>query len=78
MTTQENKPVSIGEWIITFLILSIPVVNVIMIIVWALSESTHPSKRTYAQAIIVIVLAASALALVFGLIAFASSLAVHH
>jgi hypothetical protein len=78
MTTQENKPVSIGEWIITFLILAIPVVNVIMIIVWALSESTHPSKRTYAQAIIVIVLAASALALVFGLIAFASSLAVHH
>ena len=78
MTTQENKPVSIGEWIITFLLLAIPVVNVIMIIVWALSESTHPSKRTYAQAIIVIVLAASALALVFGLIAFANSLAGHH
>ena len=54
MSENENKPVSIGEWIITFIILGIPLLNVIMLIVWALGESTHPSKKSYAQAILII------------------------
>ena len=54
MSENEYKPVSIGQWIITFIILGIPLLNVIMLIVWALGESTHPSKKSYAQAILVI------------------------
>lgn len=46
----EYRPVTIGNWILTFILLAIPLVNLIMLIVWAVSISTHPSKRTFAQA----------------------------
>lgn len=73
MSTTENKPVSIGDWIITFILLAIPVVNLIMLLVWALGSSAHPSKKTYAQAILLIAVAAGVLAIIFGLISFAST-----
>jgi hypothetical protein len=55
MNGSENKPVSIGEWILTFILLAIPLVNLIMLIVWAVSSSTHPSKKTFAQAYFVLI-----------------------
>jgi hypothetical protein len=50
MNDTEYKPLTIGNWIITFIILAIPLVNLIMLLVWAVSGSTHPSKKSYAQA----------------------------
>lgn len=50
MNGSEYRPVTIGNWIVTFILLAIPLVNLIMLIVWAVSTSTHPSKRTFAQA----------------------------
>tara|TARA_B110000116_G_C16438370_1_gene403749 strand:- start:266 stop:499 length:234 start_codon:yes stop_codon:yes gene_type:complete len=50
----QYQPMTIGQWIITFLLCSIPLVNIIMVIVWAVSGSTHPSKKTWAQAYLII------------------------
>lgn len=55
MTNPEYKPVSVGNWIITFIILAIPLVNLVMLIVWAVGGTTHPSKKTFAQAYFVLV-----------------------
>jgi hypothetical protein len=55
MNGSEYKPVTIGDWILTFILLAIPLVNLIMLIVWAVSSSTHPSKKTFAQAYFVLV-----------------------
>ena len=49
----ENRaytPMTIGNWLLTFIILAIPLVGVVMQIVWAVSAETHPSKRTFCQA----------------------------
>ena len=54
MNGSEYKPLTIGNWIVTLIILAIPLVNIIMLVVWSASESTHPSKRSYAQANLVI------------------------
>jgi len=54
MSDSEYKPVSIGNWIITFIVLAIPLLNLIMLIVWAVGESTHPSKKNYARANLVL------------------------
>jgi uncharacterized protein involved in cysteine biosynthesis len=48
------KPLSLGDWIVTFILLAIPIVNLVMLFVWALSGGTHPSKRTYAQASLIL------------------------
>lgn len=50
MSNSEYKPVSVANWIITFIVLGIPLLNVIMLIVWALGGTPHPSKKTFAQA----------------------------
>lgn len=56
MYNREDRPLTVGDWIITFIILAIPLLNVIMLLVWALSGNTHPSKRSYAQASITVFL----------------------
>jgi hypothetical protein len=75
MNGSENQPVSIGEWILTFILLAIPLVNLIMLIVWAVSGSTHPSKKTFAQAYFVLI----AIAICIGVLAaiFLPLLGVH-
>ena len=54
----EPPPVSMGNWMITLIVLALPIVNIIMLFYWAFTSSTNPSKRTYCQAM-----------LMFGLIA---------
>jgi hypothetical protein len=54
MGNSEYKPVSVGNWIITFIILGIPLINLIMLIIWALGGTPHPSKKTFAQAFFVL------------------------
>ena len=46
----QHKPVSIGDWIITLIISMIPLVNIIMLLVWAFGSSTNPSKANWAKA----------------------------
>jgi hypothetical protein len=54
----ENRPVSMGNWMITLLVLAIPLVNIFMLFYWAFTSSTNPSKRTYCQAILMFALIA--------------------
>jgi hypothetical protein len=42
--------VSLGNWLLTFLVMAIPFVNLIALLCWAFSRATLPSKRTWAQA----------------------------
>ncbi len=63
-------PMTIGDWIITFIITYIPLVGLIMLFVWAFGDGTHPSKKTWAQALLIFVAISIILAIVFfGIIA---------
>lgn len=45
-----EKPVSLGQWMLNIFITYIPLVNVIMLIVWAASSDTPQSKKNWAIA----------------------------
>jgi len=49
---EDNKeiPVTVGDWLVTMLIMCIPFVNFIMLFVWAFKEGVKPSKASWAQA----------------------------
>lgn len=48
---QNNSPVvRVGEWVITILILAIPIVNLVMLFVWGFGGGTNPSKANFAKA----------------------------
>lgn len=76
---QQNLPgtvkshVTLGEWIITLIITAIPLVGLIMLFVWAFGDGTNPSKKTWAQAYLVMILIALVLGIIF-FVAFASIL----
>ncbi|MGB4705301.1 MAG: hypothetical protein WBI18_09565 [Candidatus Saccharicenans sp.] len=56
-STQKVSPleqtVSVGEWLITLLLASIPVVNIVMLLIWAFSENTKLSKANWAKATLI-------------------------
>ena len=45
-----SDAVSMGEWMWTILLLCIPIVNLVLLIVWAFSGSANPSKANYCKA----------------------------
>ncbi|RKY93763.1 MAG: hypothetical protein DRQ13_09060 [Ignavibacteriae bacterium] len=61
-------PMTIGDWIITFIITYIPLVGFIMLFVWAFGDGTHPSKKTWAQAALIMVAISIVLVILFFLV----------
>ena len=59
------QPMSIGDWIITFIVTYIPLVGFIMLFVWAFGDGTHPSKKTWAQATLIMMVIVIVLMIIF-------------
>lgn len=49
-----DEEVSVGEWIVTMIILAIPIVNLVMLFVWGFGSDAKPSKKNYAKAILIV------------------------
>ena len=65
MASSTYQPMSIGDWIITFIVTAIPLVGFIMLFVWAFGDGTHPSKKTWAQAYLIIMAVFIVLMIIF-------------
>lgn len=53
-TQRTTAPVmSMGDWMVTLLLGSIPILNFILLIVWALSSTENPNKSNFAKAALV-------------------------
>lgn len=50
LINRNQSVVTIGDWIITMILMCIPLVNLIMLFVWAFSSSTPVSKANWAKA----------------------------
>lgn len=48
-----TKEVSLGDWILTLFLLAIPVINIVMLFVWAFSSGTPVSKANFAKATLI-------------------------
>lgn len=43
-------PMTLGNWIVTYLLMLIPIANIVLMFVWAFGSNVNPSKKTYFQA----------------------------
>ena len=48
-----EAPVSLGDWMITYLLTAIPCVNIIMLLVWAFGNGAPKSKSNWAKAVLI-------------------------
>ena len=56
VATVQDKPLSVGDWIITLILLSIPLVGFIFLLYWALSSSSNTNRKNFCIAYLVIFL----------------------
>ncbi len=52
-SSNDDSFMSIGDWLITFLICAIPIIGIIMMFVWAFGNTNPQSKKTWAQAALI-------------------------
>lgn len=50
---QTERPVKVTEWMLTMVISGIPIINIIMLFVWAFGSRVPTSKRNWARAILI-------------------------
>jgi len=48
-----EKPVSMGDWMLTLFLTAIPIVGLIMLLVWAFGGGGSASKPNWARAVLI-------------------------
>ena len=69
---QQAPVVSVKEWLITNLILMIPLVNIVMMLVWAFGSNTNPNKANYFKAALILFAIVMVIYLVLAVVFFGS------
>jgi len=62
---QNRNIVTTGDWVLSILLLAIPIVNIVAPFVWTFSRSTPLSKKNFGKAIIILWLVPIVLIVVF-------------
>jgi DNA mismatch repair ATPase MutL len=70
--SQLEAPMSLGDWIITMIIVAIPCVNIIMLFIWAFGHNTNTNKKNYSRATLIFMLISAVLGLIFSSIIISS------
>ncbi len=51
---QPTAPImTVGNWIVTYILMAIPIVGIIMLIVWAASNTENPNRKNWAIAMLI-------------------------
>ncbi len=54
MSQEPTAPVmSIGNWVVTMVLMIIPLVNIVLLIVWAASSGENPNRKNWAIATLI-------------------------
>ena len=61
---------SVKDWLISLIVLAIPLVNIIMLFVWAFGDGTNPNKRNYSRAALLLTAIVLGLYIIFAIIFF--------
>jgi hypothetical protein len=69
---QQAPIVSVKEWLITNLIMMIPLVNIVMMLVWAFGSNTNPNKANYFKATLILFAIVMVIYLVLAVVFFGS------
>jgi len=63
-TRQDNflqKPLTVGDWILTIIVLSIPIIGFVFLLYWALSSTSNINRKNYCIALLIFALIIAAL-----------------
>lgn len=70
-----DQTVSVGDWFVTMLLTSIPLVGFIMLLVWAFGGGAKESKKNYARAALIFALVGAVVGIITSIIMMITSAA---
>ena len=50
----DSEPMSVKDWVITLIILALPLINIVMMLVWAFGGTGNINRRNYCRASLLI------------------------
>lgn len=57
--SQQSAPVmSVGQWLLTIIVMAIPIVNIVMLLVWGMGNNENPNRKNWAIAQLIVMAAA--------------------
>ncbi len=62
---EEAPVVSLGEWVVIILILMLPIINLVMLFIWAIDKQGNPNRRNFARAYLIYIGIVTLLAVMF-------------
>lgn len=62
---EDTRPLTVEQWLGTILLTAIPVVNIVLLLIWAFDGNTNINKRNYAKAQLIVVLIGIGLSILF-------------
>lgn len=65
ISKRNQSVITVGDWIITMILMAIPFVNIIMLFVWAFGSGTPVSKANWAKASLIFMLIGIILMIIF-------------
>lgn len=51
--TEDNAPLTLGNYLIMMIITAIPVVGFIFLLIWAFNSNTNKNKKNWARAVLI-------------------------
>lgn len=61
----DTTPMTVGNWLVTIILLAIPVVGIICLLYWSLSSTGNVNRRNYCLASLIVVAIFIVLAIIF-------------
>ncbi len=61
-----EPPLTVGDWVLTYVLTCIPCVGLIMLFIWAFSKTEPKSKSNWAKAMLIVTAVVLVLSLIFG------------
>ena len=65
-TNSTSTTIPTSEWVLTLFLSAIPIVNIVLLCVWAFGSKTAESKKNWAKATLIWLIVAIAASLIFG------------
>lgn len=71
-----ESPMTLGEWLLTLILLAIPCINIIMVFVWGFGQGSSTTKKNFCRAYLILMAIGIVLSFLFSsaLIAMIASL----
>jgi len=71
-TLVNDKPLSVKEWVITLILVAIPLVGFIMLLIWAFDDNGNINKKNFAKGSLVVMLIMIVISIFFYITIFAA------